>query len=81
MRTVGATRLAMTLLGLALMLLACGGSAPPPAAESAAPPLASMVIAPTRTPQERFVDGTIEAVNQAPCPRRRAAAWPRSSTT
>ena len=50
---------------LALMLVDCGGSAPPPPAPSAGPPLASVVLATAHTPLERFVDGTIEAVNQA----------------
>ncbi len=42
----------------------CGGKALPPA-NSSLPPLASIVVQPVRSPLERTVDGTIEAVNQA----------------
>ncbi len=51
-------------LALALALAACGGKSSP-AAGPGAPALASVVIQAVRTPLERFVDGTIEAVNQA----------------
>ncbi len=49
---------------VALITAACGGKAPP-AAGPAGPALKSMVVQPVRTPLERSVDGTIEAVNQA----------------
>jgi RND family efflux transporter MFP subunit len=56
--------LGLALAACALALLgAC--SKPAPATGTAAPPLASLVVAPVRTPLERTVDGTIEAVNQA----------------
>ena len=42
----------------------CGGKSPAPAGSSAAP-LASVEIQSERAPLEHFVDGTIEAVNQA----------------
>ena len=48
----------------ALALAACGSKAPP-AARPAGPTLESFVVQPVRTPLERTVDGTIEAVNQA----------------
>ena len=43
----------------------CGGKSPAPAAGVSAAPLVSAVIQSQRAPLERFVDGTIEAVNQA----------------
>lgn len=47
------------------LLVACGGkeSSAPPA--GTATPLATRVVQPVKTPLERTVDGTIEAVNQA----------------
>jgi RND family efflux transporter MFP subunit len=56
--------LMLPLPALLLALAACGGK-PAPAAATAAQPLASVVVQPKRTPLERTVDGTIEAVNQA----------------
>jgi RND family efflux transporter MFP subunit len=59
------------LLGLPALLLGvagCGNKPPPPTVSSAASSgtiLPSVVIEPVRTPLERDVDGTIEAVNQA----------------
>jgi RND family efflux transporter MFP subunit len=50
--------------GLILLVTACDNKPPSPAGSSA-PALASIVIEPVRLPLERFVDGTIEAVNQA----------------
>lgn len=64
MRPSRPAHLAVALSGLALALSACGGKSPP-AAGPGRPPLASLVIQPVRAPLERFVDGTIEAVNQA----------------
>ena len=43
----------------------CGGKSREPAAAPTAAPLASTVIQSQRTPLEHFVDGMIEAVNQA----------------
>jgi len=51
-------------LGIVLSFAECGGKAPPPANFSVAT-LASIVVQPVRSPLERTVDGTIEAVNQA----------------
>ncbi len=53
-----------TLAAAALGLAACGGS-PPAARAPSMPPLATLEIRPVRTPLERTVDGTVEAVNQA----------------
>jgi RND family efflux transporter MFP subunit len=63
-RPPGAARLALLLAAIGVALAACGGKSPPPAGP-AAPTLQSAVIQPVRTPLERVVDGTIEAVNQA----------------
>src|SRR5450631_4448395 len=57
-------RLLIALPGLLLIVAGCG-SKTTPAAALAAPPLTSVVIQAIRTPLERDVDGTIEAVNQA----------------
>jgi RND family efflux transporter MFP subunit len=57
-------RLTIALPLLVVALAACGHK-PAPAGGAAAPPLASLVVQPLRTPLERSVEGTIEAVNQA----------------
>jgi RND family efflux transporter MFP subunit len=57
-------RLLIALPGLLLIVAGCG-SKTSPAAALAAPPLTSIVIQAMRTPLERSVDGTVEAVNQA----------------
>lgn len=57
-------RLLTALPGLLLLMAGCGGKSPAPAGSSAAP-LASVEIQSERAPLEHFVDGTIEAVNQA----------------
>jgi RND family efflux transporter MFP subunit len=57
-------RLLIALPGLLLIVAGCG-SKTTPAAALAAPPLTSIVIQAMRTPLERSVDGTVEAVNQA----------------
>lgn len=59
-----AAALRVILPALCLLAAGCEKSAPSPVLP-AAPPLVSMVVAPAHTPLERFVDGTIEAVNQA----------------
>jgi len=64
MRPSRSARLLIALPGLLLTVAGCGSKTTPPPGP-AAPPLASIVIQPARTPLERFVDGTIEAVNQA----------------
>lgn len=64
MRPSRSALLTVVVSTLGLALAACSGKAPP-AAGPDAPALASAVIQPVRTPLERFVDGTIEAVNQA----------------
>ncbi|MDE2296439.1 MAG: efflux RND transporter periplasmic adaptor subunit [Gammaproteobacteria bacterium] len=56
---------AATLAALSLVLAGCGHGRPGPSAAAAGPPLASIVARPQRIPLERFVDGTVEAVNQA----------------
>lgn len=53
-----------TLLTLASLLGACGGSAPP-AAGPQRPALASRVVQRAPLPVERMVDGTVEAIHQA----------------
>ena len=64
MRRIRQTRFAVAVATLALIVSACGGKTPaaPGPAGSA---LESRVVQPIRTPLERSVDGTIEAVNQA----------------
>ena len=57
-------RLLLALPGLLLIVAGCG-SKKPPVANPSTLPLASMVIQTLRSPLERSVDGTIEAVNQA----------------
>lgn len=52
------------ILAAALSALAACGDSRPQAATSAAPSLDSIVVQPERTPLERSLDGTIEAVNQ-----------------
>jgi len=64
MRPTPTARNVAALASLTLALGACGGKSPP-AAGPGAPSLARVTVAPARTPLERFVDGTIEAVNQA----------------
>jgi RND family efflux transporter MFP subunit len=64
MRSILTARLGGASALLALVLGACGGKAPP-AAGPGAPPLASVVVSSVRTPLERAVEGTIEAINQA----------------
>ena len=64
MRPLATAQSGAALAFLALALGACGGKAPPSTGPAAAT-LASIVVAPVRTPLERIVDGTIEAVNQA----------------
>lgn len=64
MRPSRSARLLVALPGLLLIVAGCGSKTTPPAA-LAAPPLASIVIQEMRTPLERSVDGTVEAVNQA----------------
>ncbi len=59
-----ALALAVLAPAISLALAACGGK-PAPTPAAAAQPLASVVVQPQRTPLERTVDGTIEAVNQA----------------
>lgn len=56
--------LLLTLPALCLAAAGCTKS-PHSAATPPAPPVASVVVEPSRTPLEREVDGTIEAVNQA----------------
>ena len=51
-------------LALLLGLFGCGGGKPVTATALAAAPLASVEIHPERSPLERQLDGTIEAVNQ-----------------
>lgn len=60
-RTAG---LLLALLGLGTSLSGCGKNVPPSPA-SRGTPLASQVITPVKAPVERWVDGTVEAVNQA----------------
>ena len=61
-----ATAAAAVLATAAAGLLAWGcGSKPPGRAPAGLPPLAVVTLAPERTPLERPVDGTVEAVNQA----------------
>ncbi len=55
---------APAIAALFLALAACGGKSSAPAASDASG-IASVQIQPVRTPLERMVDGTIEAVNQA----------------
>lgn len=55
---------AAVLSALALTLASCGGKRAAPQRTSG-PPLAAIVVRPRRIPLERFVDGTVEAVNQA----------------
>jgi multidrug efflux pump subunit AcrA (membrane-fusion protein) len=50
-------------VGLAVMLAACGGGRPP-AAAPARTSLATVTVQPERMPIERRLDGVIEAVNQ-----------------
>lgn len=64
MRPPPTSRLLAALPALALLVAGCGGKSPAPAASSAST-LASIVIQSQRAPLEHFVDGTIEAVNQA----------------
>jgi RND family efflux transporter MFP subunit len=64
MRRIHRSRIALSLATLALTVAACGGKSPPAAGQTG-PALESMVVQPVRTPLERSVDGTIEAVNQA----------------
>jgi RND family efflux transporter MFP subunit len=64
MRPSRSAGLLIALPGLLLVVAGCGSKTTPPAA-LAAPPLASIVIQAMRTPLERSVDGTVEAVNQA----------------
>ncbi len=64
MRRIHRTRTAICMATLALMVAACGGQ-PPPVAGTAESTLKSLVVQPVRTPLERSVDGTVEAVNQA----------------
>jgi len=64
MRPSRSARLLIALPGLLLIVAGCGSKTTPPAGP-AAPSLASIVIQATRTPLERSVDGTVEAVNQA----------------
>ncbi len=57
--------LPVILLGLCCLGMAgCGKNTPSPATRPAQP-LASAAVEPAKTPLERYVDGTIEAVNQA----------------
>ncbi len=55
---------AAALAAAASYLAGCGGKPSRPAPVEG-PPLASVVVRAERTPLERFVDGTVEAVNQA----------------
>jgi RND family efflux transporter MFP subunit len=64
MRPSRSAGLLIALPGLLLIVTGCGSKTTPPAA-LAAPPLASIVIQAMRTPLERDVEGTVEAVNQA----------------
>src|ERR1019366_9387170 len=64
MRPSRLARLLVPLPGILLLVAGCGSKVPPPAGPSVQA-LASMVLQPVRTPLERTVDGTIEAVNQA----------------
>ncbi len=64
MRPLRSALLAVALTGTAFSLAGCGAKAPPPA-QPKGPPLASVVLRAEQTPLERFVDGTVEAVNQA----------------
>lgn len=57
--------IAVTLAAASLVLAGCGHRGPDHASGAAAPPLASIVARPEQVPLERFVDGTVEAVNQA----------------
>lgn len=51
--------------GLMLLMAGCGGKSPAPATGVSAAALASFVIQSQRAPLEHFVDGMVEAVNQA----------------
>src|SRR5450631_513713 len=64
MRPSRSTGLLIALPGLLLIVAGCGSKTTPPAGPATAP-LASIVIQAVRTPLERDVDGTVEAVNQA----------------
>ena len=64
MRRLHRSRIVLSFATLALTVAACGGKSPPAAAPTGSA-LKSMVVQPVRTPLERSVDGTIEAVNQA----------------
>jgi len=58
-------RLLTALPALYLLMAGCGGKSPAPFDGASAGSLASIVIQSQRAPLEHFVDGTIEAVNQA----------------
>ena len=58
-------RLLTAFSGILLLMAGCGGKSPAPASGASTTPLASLVIQSQRAPLEHFVDGTIEAVNQA----------------
>jgi RND family efflux transporter MFP subunit len=64
MRRNHRSRIVLSFATLALTVAACVDKAPP-AATPAGSALKSMMVQPVRTPLERSVDGTIEAVNQA----------------
>jgi len=64
MRRIHRSRVVPYLATLTLAVAACGGKSPPPAGPTGSA-LKSMVVQLVRTPLERSVDGTIEAVNQA----------------
>lgn len=55
---------ALASLGLALVVAGCGGAAPTPPSARAGD-IATLTVEYVRMPVERFVDGTIEAVNEA----------------
>ena len=64
-RFIHGPALLLAIPALVLSAAACGHKTTPPAAAASGTVLASMVVESVKSPLERDVDGTIEAVNQA----------------